>query len=347
METAQHLPDEQKDFAGCQKELPIVLKLKILVIEDDDDQRSLIRETLEDTFGDESVACVGTLAAALEKDLVAFDLILADYNLPDATGLELLKQIKERCDTPVIMVTGENVGRIAVDTIRMGAADYVVKHGDYLFTIPLVVEKNLTIAKIQRENQSLRRKLEHALAQVQDKNLQLEDSLARMQQMAATDPLTSLYNRRHFGRVLDQMFAESQRYMADMACVMIDLDDYKQLNDRYGHQVGDQLLILAGKVISANMRRMDVAARYGGDEFVLLLPRASTEEAELVARRIREEFATAAAAALKSERGITMSVGIASLNNSRPASADQLVAHADQALYRAKKAGRDCIIPAA
>jgi two-component system cell cycle response regulator len=326
--------------------MPAVDSLKILIVEDDADQRSLICETLEDKFGAGSVRCAASLREALEQDLPAFDLILSDYNLPDASGLELLDQIKRRCDTPVIMVTGENVGHIAVEAIRKGAADYIVKLGDYLFTIPVVVEKNLTIAKIQRENQSLRHKLEHALNQLQEKNQQLEESLARMQQMAATDPLTSLYNRRHFGRVLEQMFAESQRYQNDMACVMIDLDDYKRLNDKYGHQVGDQLLVLAGKVISANMRRMDVAARYGGDEFVLLLPRANTGEAEMVAQRIREEFAAAAATALNKPRGITMSVGIASLAISKPTSADQLVAQADQALYRAKESGRDRVVPA-
>src|SRR6185436_6180964 len=109
-----------------------------------------------------------------------------------------------------------------------------------------------------------------------------------LEQMAATDPLTGLYNRRHFARVLEQLFAEAQRYDKDLACVMIDLDGYKQLNDTYGHQIGDQLLTMAGKVITANMRRMDIAARYGGDEFVLLLPQAGVEEANNAATRIRD-----------------------------------------------------------
>ena len=112
---------------------------------------------------------------------------------------------------------------------------------------------------------------------------------------AATDPLTGLYNRRHFSRVLDQLYAEAQRYNKDLSCVMIDMDGFKQLNDTFGHQVGDQLLVLAGKVISANMRRMDVAARYGGDEFVLLLPHANADEAAGVAQRIRAEFKQASA----------------------------------------------------
>ena len=165
-----------------------------------------------------------------------------------------------------------------------------MKVGDYLFTIPLVVEKNLTVAKVKRENELLRQELEKALGEVRDKNVQLEQSLKRVEEVAATDPLTGLYNRRHFGKVLEQLFAEAQRYDKDLSCVMIDLDGYKQLNDTYGHQVGDQLLVVAGKVISANLRKMDVAARYGGDEFVLLLPHASADEAAGVAGRIRDEF---------------------------------------------------------
>ena len=301
--------------------------LKLLIIEDDPDQRELIREQVEDRFGANTVTGVGGRRAAMEQDLAGFDLILTDYNLPDGTGMDVLKDVQSRCNTPVIMVTGENVGYIAAEAIRQGAVDYVVKFGDYLFTIPLVIEKNLTVAKMIKEREELRRELER-------KNAQLE-------QMAATDPLTTLYNRRYFGRVLEQMFAESQRHEQDLACVMIDLDQYKKLNDTYGHQVGDELLVCAGKVINANMRRMDVGARYGGDEFVLLLPHATKEEAAAAAARISDEFRTASAVILKNAAGVTMSVGIATAKGQRTMNADQLVAQADAALYRAKQAGKN------
>jgi two-component system cell cycle response regulator len=227
------------------------------------------------------------------------------------------------------MVTGENVGHIAAEAIRNGATDYVVKVGDYLFTIPLVIEKNLTVAALIKEKDALRRELEET-------NVQLE-------QMAATDALTGVYNRRHFSRVLDQLFSEAQRYDKDLACVMIDLDGYKQLNDSMGHQLGDQLLIIAGKVISANMRRMDVAARYGGDEFVLLLPQQAAVEAGVAVGRIREEFFTASGALLKRKEGVTMSIGVASLKQCAAVSAEQLVAHADGAMYQSKQSGRNRI----
>ena len=318
--------------------------LKLLLIEDDPEQRELIRLTLENHFGSGTVSGAGGIAEALQHDSRSFDLILADYNLPDGSGMELLEQIKARSNTPVILVTGENVGQTAAEAIRRGATDYVVKVPDYLFTIPLVIEKNLTVAKVKRENESLRNELELALAELRSKNRQLEDSLKRVEEVAATDPLTHLYNRRHFGRVLDQLFAEAQRYDSELSCVMIDLDGYKQLNDTLGHQAGDQLLVVAAKAITANLRRMDVAARYGGDEFVVLLPRASASEAAAVVGRIRDDFFGASAAILHRPNGITMSIGVASLRSETVVSADQLVGRADAALYRAKAEGRNRIV---
>lgn len=324
--------------------------LKLLIIEDDIDQRDLIRETLEDHFGSGTVVGVDSKRSALEQPLERFDLILSDYNLPDGSGMELLREVQQRCSTPVIMVTGENVGHIAAEAIRLGATDYVVKVGDYLFTIPLVVQKNLQVAKVKRENELLRLELERTLGALKEKNHLLEQSLKKVEEVAATDPLTGLYNRRHFGKVFDQLFSEAQRYTQNLSCVMIDLDGYKQLNDKYGHQVGDQILVIVGKVIGANMRKMDVAARYGGDEFILLLPHASADEASRVADRIRAEYHQSGLALFlnvapgATPPPLTMSVGIAALRDdskSVPAYADQLVARADMALYKSKKNGRN------
>src|SRR5688500_5291709 len=117
-----------------------VKPLRLLIIEDDPDQRELIREQVEDRFGRDTVVGVGSRREALEQDPASFDLILTDYNLPDGSGMEVLADVRGRCSTPVIMVTGENVGHIAAEAIRNGATDYVVKVGDYLFTIPLVIE---------------------------------------------------------------------------------------------------------------------------------------------------------------------------------------------------------------
>ena len=318
-------------------------KQRLLIIEDDADQRELIREALEDYFGPDTTTGVGSLREALQQELGSFDLILSDYNLPDSSSMTLVEEIRRRCQTPVILVTGENACHLAAEAIRKGATDYIVKMGDYLFTIPLVVEKNLAVAKIKRENEELRLEVELALAQVREKNAQLEESLKKVEEMAATDALTGLYNRRHFGKALEHSFDEARRYEKDLSCVMIDLDSYKKLNDTYGHQVGDQLLVLAGRCITANKRAMDIAARYGGDEFVVLLPHANGDEAAVVAQRVRDEFFKSSALLLKREAGVTMSIGIGSLKANSPTHADQLVSLADAALYQSKDAGRNRI----
>ncbi|MBC7782980.1 MAG: diguanylate cyclase [Burkholderiales bacterium] len=315
--------------------------LKLLMIEDDADQRELVREIIEDHFGKGTVVCAGTGAAALSHDLNSFDLILTDHNLPDCSGMKLLGDILQRCNKPVIMVTGENSAQMAAEAIRAGATDYVVKFGDYMFSIPLVIEKNLTVATLRTENEILRGSLEKALVEVQQTNQQLQEQVARVELMAATDPLTGLYNRRHFARVIDQLFAESQRYTHDLSAVMIDLDYYKQLNDTFGHAVGDQLLVIAGRTIQSGLRRGDVAARYGGDEFVVLLPHAGAADAESVVQRICIDFKHASSELLKREKGVSMSAGIASLSTCQSASADELMAAADTALYEAKEEGRD------
>ena len=321
-------------------------RLKLLIIEDDLDQRELIAESIEGHFGIGTAMAVETLADALRQPLDTFDLILSDYNLPDATGLEVLEQISAISQTPVILVTGENHAETAAEAIRHGAMDYIVKVGDYLFTIPLVVEKNLTVAKIKCENETLRLQLERALQDVSEKNTQLEESLRRVEELAATDALTSLYNRRHFSRVSEQLFSEAYRYNKDLACIMLDMDGFKQVNDTHGHQAGDALLMLAGKVIAANLRRMDIAARYGGDEFVILLPQAGIDEARIVAERIRDEFRAAGSLQLKDMK-VSMSMGLATFSQTRPLTGEQLIAAADAAMYRAKQAGRDRIEAAA
>ena len=315
--------------------------IRLLIVEDDPDQRDLIEQKLVGHFGAGTVVGASSIADAMDQDLESFDLILADYNLPDGTGMQLLERIKRISSTPVILVTGENVGRTAAEAIQRGATDYVVKLGDYVYTIPLVVEKNLIVARIKRENESLRGELEATLNELKSKNVQLEQSLKKVEEVAATDPLTGLYNRRHFEKLHDQLFSEAHRYDTDLTAVMIDLDGYKQLNDTFGHQVGDQVLIAAAKAIRTNLRRMDVAARYGGDEFVLLLPRAGSQEALGVTQRIREDFSKASAALLQRTDGVGMSIGLGSLSSDRVTGTEQLIARADAALYRAKAAGRN------
>ncbi|NQU75108.1 MAG: diguanylate cyclase [Planctomycetes bacterium] len=320
---------------------------RVLIVEDDQDQRELIAESLEMYFdqpADRRIRQVGSAAEVRALNPADFDVILLDYNLPDASGLDVLDEITRRADLPVIFVTGENVVTTAAEAIRHGAQDYITKMGDYLFAIPLLVEKNIRQHRIRQENTRLHAELAARIEEVKVKNIQLQESLAEMERMAATDYLTGLTNRRHFADLLESNFSEAQRYHFDLTCVMIDLDNYKTFNDTLGHQMGDKILITTAELIKATLRASDLAARFGGDEFVLLLPHTSTKLALSVAERIRHELAIASSRYLRIGQTLTTSMGLANLNEDRPTSAEVLLAMADRAMYAAKDAGKNRLI---
>ena len=164
----------------------------------------------------------------------------------------------------------------------------------------------------------------------------------QLKELAARDALTGLYNRRHFAENLGRIFAEAWRYGSDLSCLMIDLDNFKSVNDTYGHKVGDDLLVAAAASISHELRASDLAARYGGDEFVVLLPRTSVVEARNLAERIRDNFGQTTARNFP-KLNIGLSIGIASLTTISSSRPDALVATADRALYEAKEQGKNCI----
>lgn len=320
---------------------------RTLIVEHDPYQRQLICESMRLSYADPDGRRIQLAASGREclaADLKSFDVILMDYSLPDTTGLDLLEKVSAVTSSPVIFVSGESVTSTAAQAIRRGAQDYVVKLGDYLFALPLIVEKNVRLHRIKQDNAHLQAQLQASLEEIRVKNLQLEESLQRMREMATTDHLTGLTNRRAFAELLERGFGEAQRYGFDLTCIMLDLDGYKRLNDALGHQVGDRVLVAAANVIRSNLRVSDVAARYGGDEFVLLLPHTSIDMAMHVGNRIRADLLPAAHAVTAGGPGVTFSVGIASLNANSPHSADALVAMADKALYLAKSRGKDCIV---
>lgn len=164
----------------------------------------------------------------------------------------------------------------------------------------------------------------------------------QLKELASRDALTGLYNRRHFSENLGRIFAEAWRYESNLSCLMIDLDNFKSVNDTYGHKIGDDLLVAAAAAVSQELRASDLAARYGGDEFVVLLPRASMVEARSLAERILDHFSQIATENFP-KLNIGLSIGIAGLTTITSSRPDALVATADRALYEAKEKGKNCI----
>jgi len=183
-------------------------------------------------------------------------------------------------------------------------------------------------------------------------NSELEERVAyrthQLRELASREPLTGLYNRRHFNEMLERRFSEAVRYSTDLTCLMIDLDEFKAANDEFGHQVGDELLVLTAGTIVGQLRTADLAARYGGDEFIILLPQTDAERARILADRMMERFSRDVAERFPNVR-VSMSMGIASVQLLEPKDAESLIRSADRALYDAKKAGKNrvaCAMPA-
>ncbi len=180
-------------------------------------------------------------------------------------------------------------------------------------------------------------------------NEELEKRVAQrtqqLRELASREPLTGLYNRRYFNETLERRFSEALRYKTDLACVMLDLDGFKAVNDAFGHQVGDALLILTATTISSQLRSADVAARFGGDEFIVLLPQTDGDRARALAERIVERLSEDVQERLP-QVCISMSIGIASLSDLEIDDAESLVRTADHALYDAKAMGKNRIVSA-
>lgn len=161
---------------------------------------------------------------------------------------------------------------------------------------------------------------------------EIEIAHENMKDLAIRDYLTGMYNRRLFMTALDKEYYRSKRYGTPLSMIMIDLDDFKHLNDEYGHQHGDQVLKTVAEVIKRRTRDADIAARFGGEEFIVLAPGAEIEKASSLAERLREGIA---------ETGTTASFGVAYYPNDSIQFPDDLIRLADQALYKAKTEGKN------
>lgn len=193
---------------------------------------------------------------------------------------------------------------------------------------------------------SKRKQMEEILRQshreVEAANLELQQALEREQSLARTDGLTGLFNRRHFFTLAEHEFKVARRYNSALSVAIFDLDHFKHVNDRWGHQVGDEVLKHISRLVQSQLREADILARYGGEEFILLMPNSNAKEAEHVAERIRASILAYQIPQTNTVQRITVSIGVAVLT-AKVASLDHLIRHADSALYNAKESGRDCV----
>lgn len=236
---------------------------------------------------------------------------------------------------------------------------------------PIRIRKNNLIGQLTREYNRLfhalgqtRVDLEHAkhLAErkIGDHTNQLKSNIRQLEKKADTDRLSGLANRNRFQECLEEMFEDAKLSSSDLACLIFDIDHFKAVNDRMGHTVGDQIITFIGQLLRASIRTGDLAARYGGDEFVLLLPGCNEKQAWEIAERIRVLFNRESSHLIPqdiemksftgedsddepSNSNCHLSIGIATVHKNYPHSSSHLIELADQALYRVKQNGRNAV----
>jgi diguanylate cyclase (GGDEF)-like protein len=291
--------------------------IHVLIVDDDLSVRNTMHEYIAN-------AGFNTLAASSAEEALElvekneFAVVITDIRLPGMGGLELTKVIKKKNGSDVIVVTGYSDDYSYEEAINIGASDFVIK--------PVRLEELLLrLRRVLKERQ---------LSTERTRMMQ------KLQKLATTDGLTKLYNSRSFYTQLELEVDRYNRYKHPLSLLLLDIDNFKEFNDTFGHLEGDKVLVRFSQIIKSCLRINDSAYRYGGEEFTVILPETNGEEAKTVAQRIR--------ASLESENfkpipdkdaKITISIGVTQYFPKEELSA--FIRRADKAMYLSKKNGRN------
>ena len=295
------------------------MESKILIVEDDAVVSKLVYEFLS-RFGFQAISASSAEEAEkiLEKEEI--HIVLTDVKLPGIDGITFTKDVKKKYNLDVVITTGYSSEYFYEDAINNGASDLIFKPIRFN-------ELMLRINRVIRER---------ALINERDRMIE------RLKKLSIQDPLTELFNSRHFYAQLGDEIQRSERYLHPLALIFIDIDHFKAINDTYGHMVGDQALLLIAKKMQASLRSQDTAYRFAGDEFTIILPETTSDNARFVADRIKAEMEKESLVISEQEIAkITLSMGIAEYQ--RNERKEQFVHRADVTMYEAKKKGGNSI----
>lgn len=302
---------------------------KIAALDDNVQNLKLISDILENDGYDVSLCLtINQLFDYLEVELP--DIILLDVMLPDMNGFEVCKKINSMIpfnDIPIIFLSARTETMDIVNGLEVGGVDYITK--------PFRPIELLARIKTHLEIKSIRDELKQ-------KNTELTVLNEKLQEFAIKDPLTKLYNRRMMITKFEEEMSRCKRNQNPFSVILLDIDNFKRVNDKFGHNFGDEVLMIFSDILVTSKRLEDYVARWGGEEFLLILPSTDNNGAAIVAERVKEKIQEYEFKNGREIIHITATFGLAEYNYND--TVESIIKKADEALYYGKNNGRNQIV---
>lgn len=296
--------------------------MKVLIAEDDPVSRKILEKNIKDWGYEVIIANNGQDAwQAIQKE--AIRMAILDWMMPKIDGLELCQKVRHQKNdayTYIILLTSRDRQEDIVEGLSSGADDYIVKPFNTL--------------ELKARLQTGRR--------IIDLQNQLLQSKKQLEELATQDSLTKLWNRATIIQHLEEEIHRSLREGNPVGALLVDIDYFKNINDTYGHHVGDEVLIEVASRLKRHIRRYDKIGRYGGDELLVVLPNCALSSVKDIAERLRQVVSEQKIPTEIGPIDVTLSIGGISSENQLPISAEGLIKASDHALYQAKRNGRNC-----
>lgn len=320
--------------------------VRILLVDDEPENLKALQRTLGEKF--HSVAVTSPLEALSLIEKEDFGVVVSDQKMPQMLGVDFLAEVARRNPivTRVILTAHSEVADILQAINRAEIYRYILKpweNQELVATMQQALERN----QLFRENQKLIQELKDLTLNlekaVEKRTLELKLANERLSELAMTDPLTGLLNKRAFSKKLLEEVDRTSRYHHALTVAMIDVDHFKHFNDTEGHVLGDEALKKIAQILSGNLRKSDSVGRFGGEEFIIMMPETKIQSGLEICERLRSSIEQERFQGREKASYLTISIGL-SVFPEAGETAESLINSADSALYEAKQSGRNRVM---